>query len=152
MRCHASRKEVDDAKQKIIFYALCVLYVLSVACITLDTAYFVVASVSNNAAFSFFDFALTLSCAHRAMMMSLYSSAWAVLLSLYYSVAVTLSPNAFLYAQLTTFCSSIPFILFYFPSNLQKIHRCWIVWGCNTPCRDRSFHISIRILRSVNLS
>jgi hypothetical protein len=61
MQCHASRKETDDAKQKIIFYALCVLYVLSVACITLDTVYFVVASVSNNAAFLFFQ----LQCANQ---------------------------------------------------------------------------------------
>ena len=52
MRCHASRNEIHDAKQKIIFYALCVLYVLSVACIALDTGDFVVATfVSSNAAF-----------------------------------------------------------------------------------------------------
>jgi hypothetical protein len=52
LQCHASRKESDDAKQKIVFYALCVLYVFSVAIITLDTGNFVVAAfVSNNAAF-----------------------------------------------------------------------------------------------------
>ena len=50
MQCHASRKE--NAKQEIVFYALCVLYVLSVAVITLDTGKFVVfVFVSNNAAF-----------------------------------------------------------------------------------------------------
>ena len=48
MQCHASRKEIDNTKQNIIFYALCVLYVLSVAVITLET---VSVSVSNNAAF-----------------------------------------------------------------------------------------------------
>ena len=45
------KKETDNTKQKIIFYALCVLYVLSVADIILDTGAFVIAFVSNNAAF-----------------------------------------------------------------------------------------------------
>jgi hypothetical protein len=54
MQYHASRKEIDNAKPKIIFYAICVLYVLSVVCIALETGEFVVASfVSNDAAFFF---------------------------------------------------------------------------------------------------
>ena len=47
MQCHGSRKEIDNRKQRTVFYALCVLYVLSVAVVTLDTGAFV---VSNNAA------------------------------------------------------------------------------------------------------
>jgi hypothetical protein len=47
---HASRQEIHNGKQNIIFYALCVLYMLTVALITLQTGQFVVAaSVSNNA-------------------------------------------------------------------------------------------------------
>ena len=43
MQYHASaEKEIDNAKKKIIFYALCVLYVLSVAVVALDTGVFVV--------------------------------------------------------------------------------------------------------------
>ena len=45
---HTSKEEMMTKKQKIVFYALCVLYVLSVALITLDT---VIAVVSNDAAF-----------------------------------------------------------------------------------------------------
>ena len=52
MQCHASRKEVDNAKQKIVFYALCVLYVLSVAVVALDIETIVVVHVSNNAVLS----------------------------------------------------------------------------------------------------
>ena len=62
VQCHASRNEIDNKKQRIIFYALCVLYVLSVTLIALDTVSFV---VSNNAAF-FDNFAL-ISCVHRPM-------------------------------------------------------------------------------------
>ena len=51
MQYHASKEEIDNAKQKIIFYALCVLYVFSVA-LTIETGVFAVATfVSNNAAF-----------------------------------------------------------------------------------------------------
>ena len=62
VQCHALGKEIDNAKQKIVFYALYVLYVLSVAVVALDT---VTAFVSNNSAF-FFNFVL-ISCAHRLM-------------------------------------------------------------------------------------
>ena len=51
MHYHTSKEEIDNAKQKMIFYALCVLYVLSVAVVALETGLFVIASVSNNAAF-----------------------------------------------------------------------------------------------------
>jgi hypothetical protein len=48
MQHHASKKET---KQKIVFYALCVLYVLSAAVVALYTGEFVVATfVSNNPA------------------------------------------------------------------------------------------------------
>ena len=38
LQCHASKETADNMKQKITFYALCVLYVLSAADFTLDTA------------------------------------------------------------------------------------------------------------------
>ena len=67
LRYHTLKK--DNGKQEVIFYALCVLYVLSVALIALDTAIATVAiqlgpaaaslnatvlSVSNNSCFLFF--------------------------------------------------------------------------------------------------
>lgn len=42
---HASRKEADNP---ILFYALCLLYVLCVAMICVDIAAFVLHEVSNN--------------------------------------------------------------------------------------------------------
>jgi hypothetical protein len=51
VQCHAAKNEIDNAKPKIIFYAVCLLYVLSVAVFTLETGGFVVGFVSNNAAF-----------------------------------------------------------------------------------------------------
>jgi hypothetical protein len=53
VQCHASdKKEIDNTKPKTIFYALCVLYVLSVAVMALETGQSVVgAFVSNNAVF-----------------------------------------------------------------------------------------------------
>jgi hypothetical protein len=51
VQCHASRQEIQNAKQNIIFYALCVLYVLSVAVVALETGQIVVQFVSNNAVF-----------------------------------------------------------------------------------------------------
>ena len=49
---HISNEEIDNTKQKTVFYALCVLYVLSVAVITLETGLFVVLKfVRNNAVF-----------------------------------------------------------------------------------------------------
>jgi hypothetical protein len=59
---HASKK-VDGAKQNIIFYALCALYMLSVAVNALDIATIVVAVVSHNELL-LFDFTL-ISCAER---------------------------------------------------------------------------------------
>ena len=107
---HASREEIDDTKPKIMFYALCVLYALSVAVIALDTGLVVVLrSVSNNAAL-FFSFAL-IDCTHRTTLV--YCSTWPML-SPYYSVAVTFSPNVSLYAQLTILIDSIC------SSNLQR--------------------------------
>ena len=50
---HASKEEIDNAKQKIVFYALCVLYVLSVAVIILETELVMIAFVSNNNAVFF---------------------------------------------------------------------------------------------------
>jgi hypothetical protein len=52
LQCHASRNEIQDAKQNIIFYALWGLYLLSVAIVALETGIFAVAFfVSNNAVF-----------------------------------------------------------------------------------------------------
>ena len=48
---HTSKEETDNTKQKTVFYALCVLYVLSVVVVALGTGEFVVLFVSNNAAF-----------------------------------------------------------------------------------------------------
>ena len=45
---HTSKEEIDNTKQKTVFYALCVLYVLSVAVVAVVIGEFV---VSNNAAF-----------------------------------------------------------------------------------------------------
>ena len=109
MQCHAS-KENDNARQKIVFYALGVLYVLSVAVVVLNIGGFVVLRyVSNDAAFSF---NLLISCAYRPMTL-LYCSRWPLLIPCY-SVAVTLSPNLSLYAQLTMLTDSI------YSSNLQR--------------------------------
>ena len=47
LQYHSSKKETDNATQNI-FYALCVLYVLSVALIALDIAIFLATFVSNN--------------------------------------------------------------------------------------------------------
>jgi hypothetical protein len=44
---HASKKETNNAKQNIIFYALCVLYVLSGPVIALDIATIVVSIVTS---------------------------------------------------------------------------------------------------------
>ena len=45
MQNNTSRKEIHNTKQMIIFYALCVLYVLSVAVVALDTGDIVVETV-----------------------------------------------------------------------------------------------------------
>ena len=110
MQCHASRKEIDNKKHKIVFYALCALYVLSVALISVETAFFAIGVFVSNAAF-FFNVAL-ISCAHSPIM-SVYSSTWK-LLRLYYSVAVTFLRNVSLYVQLTIIIYSI------YSSNLQR--------------------------------
>jgi hypothetical protein len=52
VQCDASRQEIQNAKENIIFYALCVLYALSAAVVALETGEFGVAAfVSNNAVF-----------------------------------------------------------------------------------------------------
>ena len=65
MQHHASRNTTDNftLKQNVIFYALCVLYVLSVAVTALDIApVVVIVLVSNNE--NLFTFAL-ISCAEQ---------------------------------------------------------------------------------------
>jgi hypothetical protein len=49
VQCHASKKGNNNAKQQVVFYALCMLYVLSVALNALDIAtYVTIQFVSNN--------------------------------------------------------------------------------------------------------
>ena len=48
LHCHAPDKDADKTRNTILFYALCVLYVLSLATIVGDISTFVIVEVSND--------------------------------------------------------------------------------------------------------
>ena len=48
LHCHAPDKDADKTRNTILFYALCVLYVLSLATIVGDISTFVIVKVSND--------------------------------------------------------------------------------------------------------
>ena len=92
VRYHGSKEESNNPKQKVVFYTLCVLYVLSVAVNAFDIAIFVTTVfVSKN---QYLKLQPNQLC---RMMMSIWSTAF-ILLRPQYSVAATLSPNLSLYA------------------------------------------------------
>ena len=96
LQCRAS-KGTDNIKQNIIFYALCVLYVLCAVVFALDTTgVWISLFVSINELL----FELCADQLYRAMM-SLWRGALRLSFSPQYSVAATSSPNVFLYALLT---------------------------------------------------
>jgi hypothetical protein len=103
---HASKEGTDNAKQNIIFYALCVLYVFSVVFIALDIA------VSLSAGFVSNCISVQL---HANQLCSLTPRcAASILLNPYFSVAVTFSPKLSLYVQPIMLMHSI------YPPNLQR--------------------------------
>ena len=115
----------DKTKQNIIFYALCVLYVLSVVVMALDIANFVIAvtTIVSSPTSTFFQLRANQLC---SPLTSIWCTAFLSLFSPQYLLAATLLPNLSLYAQPDNAYPSNLFIL------SSKIHRCWIVWGCNT--------------------
>ena len=141
MQYHTSKEEIDNTKQKTVFYALCVLYVLSVAVVALETGLFVVGFVSNNAAF--FQLCANQLCVQTGDVSIAFRTtiAQGVLFGccdfLAQCILVRATDNAY------------RFHLFIYSS---KIRRCWIVWGCNmrvviVPCILAFAYLG----RSINL-
>jgi hypothetical protein len=142
---HYESKDTDKTKN-ILYYALCVLYVLSVATLSLDVGFFVYDEVSSrpihkNDHLSF----VLISCAvrHRSLyqdnLVPCYISINSSLL-LRLSRPVNLSMH-----QLP--CLS-PIVLIQIFKGLSLLDRV----GPEYPRRDHSINISIHIFRSVNLS
>ena len=121
MKCHTSRNEIDNAKQNIVFYALGVLYVFSVAVIILDAGGFVVESVSNNAAF-FFKLCANQLCAQ--------TNDVSLLLHMSIAQVVFFGCCDFLTQCILVRTTDNGYRFHLFISS-SKIHRCWIVWGCD---------------------
>ena len=149
MQCQASRKEIDNTKQ-IIFYALCVLYVLSVALVALETGGFVATIfVSNKGSllfflfFFFFQFCANQLC--RGAQTDDFNVMGNIARSVLYGCCDFIAQS--ILVRTTEQCLSIPFIYLIFKDT--PLLDCV---GLQHPCGDHSLHFSICMLRSVNLS
>lgn len=131
-------QESNDKMKTILFYALCVLYALSIATISMDVVIFVIQV----------DVVSNIFIKKRALIrLCSISCTTSIFSNQHYSVAVISSLNLFWYAQLT-----IPIILYYLKVQIFKDLPLLDCMGLRYPSGDPSFTFNNRILRSVNLS
>ena len=120
LQCHASTEETGNTS-KIIFYALCVLYLLSVVVLVLDVLTFV---VSSHELFFFFE------KKKNALISGAVASTQLPILHLYYSTRGIWLLRFYRPKYPSTHKLTMPIILLY-SSKSSKIYRCWIVWNSN---------------------
>ena len=122
----------DSRTKTIIFYALCLLYILSTATIVSDLlSYLVDSDVSNNSIFKNIIYLsvmlMRLNTLPVQLQIDLQSESILFRIAI---VQITLSGCCDLIAQCILVRINHCTYLFYSPKSSQ-IYRCWIVWGKN---------------------
>ena len=121
----------DSRTSTIIFYALCLLYILSTATVVSDLLAIIDSDVSNNSICKNNIYLLVMLMPLYTLLVQLHIDLQSILFGVAI-VQITLSGCCDLIAQCTLVCiNHYTYHLFYSPSNSSKICRCWIVWGKN---------------------
>lgn len=148
MRCHASKNGIDLNAKKTLFYAICSLYVLSVAAFGLHIAEYVVTQVGK------IWFITNITFFNLAVMQILKRRLDVYIFLVTISGFCDFTTQSILVRTLNLQLACLSMLSLWFNWFIQIFEDLPLLdcVGSKYPCRDHSLSSSIHILRSVNLT